>query len=38
MTHTLKSIVGGVALAAFWLAASLVLDIVVYGYLEVPLR
>lgn len=38
MTHTLKSFAGGIMLAAYWLAAMLALDIILYVYLEVPLK
>lgn len=38
MTHTIKSLVGGTALAAIWFAAVLVGDVILHVYLEVPLR
>ncbi len=38
MKHTIKSLIGGILLAAYWSAAVLVWDVIMHFYLEVPLK
>ncbi len=38
MMHTLKSLIAGALMAAYMSVAVLVWDVILYGYLEVPLR
>ena len=38
MTHTLKSLVAGTALAAWWLIGVLVMDVIKYAILGWPLE